>query len=58
MDHTPEEAIAQIKDRKYALRFLGKIGERPKYTGRILLVGIGYDKKEKIHRCAVEALRI
>lgn len=56
VDHTPDEAIQQIKDRKYALKFREKIGETPKYTGKILAVGIGYDKTEKKHRCKVEVL--
>ena len=55
-DDTPENAIRQIKDRNYALRFKGKVGEKPKYTGRILAVGIGYDRKTKKHACMVEAL--
>lgn len=53
---TPEEAISQIKGKKYALRFKGKLGENPKYTGRILLAGIGYDKKTKRHSCKVDIL--
>ena len=56
VNHTPEEAIAQIKERKYALRFRGKLGEEPKYTGRILGVGIVYDKESKKHSCIVEEL--
>ena len=36
VDHTPEEAIEQIRDKDYMLRFMGKIGELPKYTGEIL----------------------
>lgn len=56
VDHTPEEAISQIKDKKYILRFTGKLGETPKYTGRILGVGISYDKKHKKHSCKVEVL--
>ena len=56
VDHTPDEAIRQIKDRNYMLRFQGKMGEEKKYTGRILLVGIGYDKKKKIHECRVEMI--
>lgn len=47
VDHTPEEAVQQIKDHKYALRFAGKPGEEPQYTGKVLAVGIGYDRKEK-----------
>ena len=56
VDHTPEEAIRQIKEKKYALRFQGKLGEECRYTGRILAVGISYDKTEKKHRCKVEIL--
>lgn len=56
VDHTPEEAIQQIKDRKYALRFKGKLGEEVMYTGRILAVGIAYDKISKKHACKVEVL--
>lgn len=55
-DHTPEEAIRQIKDRKYALRFAPKLGEAPRYTGRLLAVGIAYDRKTKKHSCQVEVL--
>ena len=56
VDSTPEEAIQQIKDKNYALRFKGKLGEKPKYTGRILAVGISYSKKTKKHSCKVEVL--
>lgn len=56
VDHTPEAAIEQIKSRNYALRFKGKLGEEPKYTGRILAVGIAYNRKTKKHRCKVEVL--
>ena len=47
--HTPEEAIAQIKEKEYALRFEGKTAKQDKYTGRILAVGISYDKETKEH---------
>lgn len=56
VDHSPEEAILQIRSRKYDLRFRGKLGEEQKYCGRILAVGIGYDKSKKRHRCKVEVL--
>lgn len=56
VDHTPDEAIQQMKDKKYALRFKGKLGEEPQYTGRILAVGISYDKQQKKHTCKVEVL--
>ncbi len=59
VNSTPEEAIEQIRDRKYALRFEDRFGERPEYTGRILAVGIAYDKSDtaKKHKCRVEILR-
>lgn len=57
VDHTAEEAVQQIKDRKYALRFQGKMGENARYTGRILAVGIAYHKKDKKHSCKIEILR-
>lgn len=56
VDSTPEKAIPQIKDKNYALRLRGKIGERTKRAGRILAVGISYDRKAKKHCCRVEAL--
>lgn len=56
VDSTPKEAIRQIKEKKYALRFQGKLGELPKYTGRILAVGISYDRKTKEHACEIEVL--
>ena len=57
VDSSPEEAIGQIKTRKYDLRFRERIGEEQKYTGRILAVGISYNKKTKKHICKVEVLR-
>lgn len=56
IDHTPEEAIQQIKNKKYALRFKGKLAEDPKYKGKILAVGISYDRKRKKHSCKVEQI--
>lgn len=58
VDHTPEEAIAQIKEKQYALKFAGSLGDAHKrYDGRILAVGIGYNKKDKQHSCKVEVLK-
>ncbi|MCD7763544.1 MAG: ATP-binding protein [Lachnospiraceae bacterium] len=57
VDDTPEAAIIQIKDRKYMLKFQGKMAERKRHTGRILLVGIGYDKKQKDHHCRIETVQ-
>ena len=57
VDSSQEEAIRQIKTRKYDLRFRERIGEEQKYTGRILAVGISYNKKTKKHICRVEVLQ-
>ena len=57
VDHTAEEAVQQIIDKKYSLRFQGKLGEKEKYTGEILAVGIGYNKKTKEHQCKVVTLK-
>ena len=59
VNHSADEAIQQIKDRQYALRFEGKFGEKPEYTGRILAVGIAYHKEDSVkqHECKVEVLR-
>ncbi|MCD8014440.1 MAG: ATP-binding protein [Lachnospiraceae bacterium] len=56
VDDSPETALQQIKDKNYALKFQGKMGEQPKTTGRIILVGIGYYRKDKVHRCRIEVL--
>lgn len=58
VDSAPEEAIEQIEVKNYALRLKGKLGETPKYMGRILAVGISYVKKTKVHACRVEVLRV
>ena len=57
VDDTPEKALRQIRDKKYALKFEGKLGEERRYTGRILGVGIAYDKVKKVHACKIEVLR-
>ena len=56
IDSFPEEAIQQIIEKKYALRFRGKLGEQPMYTGKILAVGISYSRKTKKHSCIVQKL--
>lgn len=45
-DKTPEEAIAQIKERNY-------MDGMKEYRGNMLLVGISYDRKTKKHSCAI-----
>lgn len=56
VDHSPEEAIDQIKEKKYVLRFAGGVRRKDKGAQRVLLVGIGYDRKTKKHRCRVEQM--
>ena len=56
VDHTPDEAIAQIIDKKYALKFMPKLAGQKIYTGRILAVGISYWRDNKKHNCKVEEL--
>lgn len=58
IDHTPEDALQQIKEKNYILSFQGKLGETPAYTGQILAVGIGYDRKTKEHSCKAEQLAL
>lgn len=48
-DKSEEGAIAQIKEKKYVRALQG-------YIGKILLVGISYDKKTKEHQCVIEAI--
>ena len=40
-------ALQQIKDKNYPASLLD-------YTGNVLLVGISYDKKSKVHQCEIE----
>lgn len=57
VDSTSEDALSQIRDKKYALRFSGKLGKTKKYTGRIFGVGISYDKNTKKHIGKVEEIK-
>ncbi|MDE7311671.1 MAG: AAA family ATPase [Eubacterium sp.] len=56
VDASPMDAIRQVREKNYMLRFQGKLAEKPKYTGKILAVGIAYDRKTKEHQCMVEEL--
>ncbi len=42
-------AIRQIKDKKYVRALEG-------YEGKILLVGINYDKKTKKYKCSIDPM--
>ena len=57
VDASPEEAIAQIKKKNYALRLMGKLGEKQKYTGRLDCIGMSYDRKSKEHFCRGDVLK-
>ena len=57
VDSSAGEAIHQIKDRHYQLKFEGKLAELSRYKGRIIGVGISYDRKTKQHSCQTEILR-
>lgn len=56
VDGSPDEAIRQIREKGYVLRLKGRAGEKGIYTGRILAVGISYDRETKKHRCKEEVL--
>lgn len=47
---TARSAIDQIKDKQYTKVLEG-------YAGKILLVGINYDKKDKTHSCLIEEMK-
>ena len=53
---TADDAITQIKNKQYALKFAPRLGEKRKYMGRILAVGIAYDKVTEQHSCQIEVL--
>lgn len=48
-DKSAQGAIRQIKEKQYC-RGLGE------YQGKILLVGINYDRKTKVHECIIEEI--
>ena len=51
VDHKPEEAIAQIKEKNYPEAL-------EDYHGNLLLAGINYDKKNRKHTCKIEKLSV
>ena len=54
VDHTPEEALEQIKNKNYKLCFQGKLAEKKVAVKKILGIGISYDRKTKNHTCQVK----
>jgi hypothetical protein len=51
MNQSAESALAQIKERRY-------VEALPDYEGKMLLVGVNYDKETKEHTCVIEELII
>ena len=49
VDQGAETAISQIKEKRYSDGLKG-------YTGKVLLVGIAYDRKTKRHDCRIEEI--
>jgi hypothetical protein len=46
MNQSAESALKQIKERRY-------VEGLPGYEGKILLVGVNYDKETKVHECVI-----
>jgi hypothetical protein len=49
MNQSAESALAQIKERRY-------VEALPDYEGKVLLVGVNYDRETKEHTCVIEEL--
>lgn len=54
--HTPEEALSQIRERKYALKFEGETGRKSEMP-RQDFGGIAYVRETKAHSCKAEVPR-
>lgn len=55
VDASPEDAIRQIEEKKYALR-VAKFFREQRQNGVILAVGLTYNRKTKKHVCMVKQL--
>ncbi|MCI6189562.1 MAG: PD-(D/E)XK nuclease domain-containing protein [Clostridium sp.] len=51
-DDTPENAIKQVKEKKYYQKFIKEHEDR-----KILAVAICYDSKKKEHECKIEVIK-
>lgn len=51
--HSAEDAVSQIKDRRYANAL-----KKFEYSGSVLLVGISYDTKSKLYSCSIESISL
>jgi aminoglycoside N3'-acetyltransferase len=49
MNQSAESALTQIKERRY-------VEALTDYEGKVLLVGVNYDKETKEHTCVIEEL--
>jgi aminoglycoside N3'-acetyltransferase len=49
MNQSAESALSQIKERHY-------VKALSDYEGKVLLVGVNYDKETKGHTCVIEEL--
>jgi aminoglycoside N3'-acetyltransferase len=49
MNQSAESALAQIKERRY-------VEALSDYEGKVLLVGVNYDRETKEHTCVIEEL--
>lgn len=56
VNDSPEHAIRQIREKKYALKLRKRAGSNAKEKRRVLAVGISYDKKTKKHSCKIDFL--
>jgi aminoglycoside N3'-acetyltransferase len=50
MNQSAESALAQIKERRY-------VEALSDYEGKVLLVGVNYDRETKKHTCVIEELK-
>ena len=57
VDHTPEEALEQIKNKNYKLRFQGKLAEKKVAVKKILGIGISYDRNKRKWRYVQKQLK-
>jgi hypothetical protein len=51
LNRPAESALAQIKERRY-------VEALEDYQGRVLLVGVNYDKETKEHTCVIEEMEL
>jgi hypothetical protein len=54
VNQSAESALAQIKERRYVEALRSYKADKP--DGKILLVGVSYDKETKEHTCVIEEL--